>query len=125
MDNSEWLKGLKVGDEVYLKRKAHRYDTAMETITSITGETPARWKVGKYLIRKSDGHLIGGGYIEEVTPQILEIERRKKVKGEYSELVMIVGANRNRVIALDTDKIDAISSKLKAAVEMIKEVVDE
>lgn len=89
MNRDEWLKSLKVGDEVL-----EEYGLSGEVISGITGETATCWKIGDRLFHKQTGHLRGhrGSYSWYIR-EIIESDRakisRRKLLSKFQECVKI------------------------------------
>jgi hypothetical protein len=82
MENNNWLKNLKVGDEVVIDLssiwKRHVYE--IHTIEKIT--PTGRFKLSNNEQYYPDGRKVGGKYgdiLKQVTPEILELMKRKRL----------------------------------------------
>jgi hypothetical protein len=112
---ADWLKGLKVGDEVICDRLLYR----------ITGETPKRWKVsrGPHVdrpIEKASGKMIGWGNsfsrVEPVTDNCRQLMRELNLK------TWAASQCEPRVKRLSTDRIAQVKALVeKLAAEQLEE----
>lgn len=81
----EWLKNLKVGDEVAVDESSqwHGKRYVIRTVKNITPTGRIRLSDGTQY--KSDGYKIGGGLsqpLRKITPQILDVIERRELLGK-------------------------------------------
>ncbi|MGE4564208.1 MAG: hypothetical protein AB7F32_05010 [Victivallaceae bacterium] len=101
----DWLKNLKVGDLVVVRKE---FGYGSDLLCRISGETPQRWRASHYEFRKSDGKLLGRyGSIEQATPENVAEFRTAEKRHELRRLFL------KGVDKLSESDIDAITAIIK------------
>lgn len=109
-DNREWLKSLKVGDEVILTH--HHYGTRSRSVAAVERETKMYFIVGCHRFRKEDGREPGRsmGSWATIDPATPENRQRALAENRKALLVDRLGSTKWRSLPLET--LEAIHSLL-------------
>lgn len=86
----DWLKSLKVGDEVAIDISLRYCRNQKFKILKIERETKTQLISVDWRWRKDDGYVVGGGYghkLQPVTQQVLDTIVRRRIEVRFLELV--------------------------------------
>jgi hypothetical protein len=102
MNSLEWIKALKVGDEVAIDNSTswHRHNYEIVTVVKITAT--GRIRTSKGSLYYPNGFVVGqnGSELKQITPEILEfIERRKlRYKLDFNKFEKMLNSERLKLL---------------------------